>query len=79
MGATLQPDDWAVLRWLADAGRAGRNVNCDHRPDDPATAARARLVAAGLAWKAPGSVSAHCRHVVSGLGLIALARAEGRS
>jgi hypothetical protein len=77
VAAELQPEDWPVLRWIAEAGPVGRNVNCDHSPGDPATEARARLVAAGLAWKAGGEVSAHCRHVVAGLGLIALSRREG--
>ncbi len=77
----LRPEDWPLLRWIADAGRAGR-VCQSHYPatGTPETEGRARLVAAGLIWATTqryGDTFQGARHVVAGLGLIALARREG--
>jgi hypothetical protein len=79
----LRPEDWPLLRWIAEAGREGRSCHACH----PATGrqesdGRVRLEAAGLVWTARRRADGEhgdARHVVAGLGLIALAKTEGRA
>lgn len=74
----MSAEDRRLLRWIADAGRAGRTAY--ERPtwsESPDMDGRQRLVAAGLVWESrrretPGG-DGIARHVVAGLGLIALA------
>lgn len=79
----MSEEDRQVLRWIADAGRKGRS-SYDHRPGHQTTdpEIRQRLMAAGLVWESRQRTSAAgdgvVRHVVSGLGLIALGT-EGQS
>ncbi len=82
MATELRPEDWPLLRWIADAGREGRSFHACH----PATGCqesdgRQRLEAAGLVWSArrhDDGDHRKSRHVIAGLGLIALAGREGQ-
>jgi len=80
----VSAEDRRLLQWIADAGPAGRSA-VDKPPgtNDPETDRRARLMAAGLIWESrrrdTPSGSGQGRHVIAGLGLIALGNQEGQA
>ena len=75
----LTPEDINVLRWIADGGRYGRpRTDLCPATGNHAVEQRRRLERAGCVW-ADGTTPEDGRHVVAGLGLIALAQAEGKA